>query len=697
MNDALRRLREINAPQWWKDSWQVPPRKMRLRDWAEAHILIPKSSRPGPFRLENNPIQGPILDVMDHPDVRETAMLKGVQAAGTQTAKIFLGHKAHVEGKTYAMLVLPSRDSGQGIMTKMYRPLLSGSECPPLKQYQRKRRPRSRRKNDKDEEDVERTKRNNIILTNGFDLLLGYSGSATSLASYPCKYVLLDETDKFNDWETDEAGPIDLARARVETYLDTYKVVALSTPTVEKGQIYQLFLASTIKLYPFIACPKCGQPVQLMFENIRWEPFPKDLVDEQERADLLLAEPHRVWIECDGCHYHISEEQRRALIQRVWLGTQKQDWQLHADGREVGKKPPGKRVGIHLPTVASLLGAGIVEQAANWVAAQGKIEKIRDCKNKHHAMPFRFDVGKPAKGLLKKKCEDDEDRGFKAPEWGKVPTWGAKLVMTVDTQKNKFYWVIRAWGARMRSRLVACGEALNFEQIEELLDRTYWPNEDPKLPARRASICAIDSGGGIDRQDEDANRTVQVYRWCARDVSRRVALKGIRSKKYDGAMTRLMPHKYQNDQTGEVINFHLLWVNPLDTGDVLGNMQQAQLEVVDPKTGEITEFKVDQWELNRKTPNDYIRHHEVMARLTIKKKTKILIVWGPEIEGARHDYHDLERYQVAVAHTPEMGCAGLPSEEQIRADIAKRTAVQATPNQGGIKTADGRDFLASQR
>lgn len=700
--DPLRALREIAAPDWWKKLFSVPPKHLRLRDWSEQNVLIIKSSKPGPFRLATNPIQGPVLDVIDHPDVREAYLEKGVQSAGTQSAKQFLGHKAHTDPKDYAMLVLPSKDAGEGIMSKFYRPFLNGTECPALKQYQRKRRRRAYREKDRDrEDDTQRSKRNNLILTNGFDLLLGYSGSATSLASYPCKYIVLDETDKYNDWETKEAGPIDLARARTETFGDSYKIVALSTPTVESGHIHVLFESAQIKLYPFIRCPKCGKPVQLMFENIRWDlPPTKELADEKERSELLLREPHRVWIECDDCHAHISEEQRKVLLAGVWLGTQKQDWQLHADGRETGKKPWGTTVGIHLPTIASALGATIVQQAANWVAAQGNRIKLQDCKNKHHARPFLSEQETVAKGLLRSKCKPNEEKGWVPGKKGHVPAWGARLIMTIDTQKDKFYWVIRAWGARLRSRLVAYGEVRTFAELEELIYRTYWPNEDPRLPSKRVAFCGIDSGGGIDRANEDANRTEQVYQWCALDPLVRYALKGVRSRKYE-TMTRLSPgFEYQNPKTGIKTPVKLLWVAPFETGESLAYFQKAEIEQINAD-GEVTGQTLQLWELNDDVGNDYLRHHEVMMRKRIKKKGgKAVDVWAPETEGARHDYHDLERYQNGIAHDANIGCFGLPSEQQIRARAAGASnsprTKQGKPG-GGIDMPDGRNFLANGR
>lgn len=653
------------------------------------------------MRLAANPMQGPVLDILEHPEVREAAIMKAVQTGISKLIQALEAKQAHTD-PCMSLLVLPSREAGRDQIKKHWGPMLRGKDCEILKPLQRKRASRSRTatalQRNVETVEVDRSTYQNIVLSNGHDLLLGYSGSVQSLASHPCKRVKFDETDKFNDWDGDEASPIMLGRRRTETYQESYQIVSISTPTTENGEIYQLFDASEIKLYPFIVCPHCAAPIQVMFDNVRWDlPPATQMPDERERAALLRNEPERVYLHCAACNGKVSEAQRKTLLASTgYFSTPDQKWQFHVDGREIGTKPPGTRVGIHFPQLVSLMGSTMPTQAARWVEAQGSIKAIQDCKNNDHGWPFVFDLVKPAKGLLKKKCEDDPDSGFVAGQWGVVPSWASRLILTVDTQKNKFYWVIRAWGARLRSRLVACGEAMSFEQLEELMDRTWWPNEDPTLPARRVTVCAIDSGGGIDRENEDATRTVQVYRWCARDAVRRVALKGVRSKKYDGAMTKLVPHKYQNDQTGETIHFHLLWVSPLDTGDVLANAMQAQLEVIDPKTGEICEQKVDLWELNRRTPNDYLRHMEVMTRKTIKKGTKRLTKYVPEVDGARHDYHDLERYQQGVANDPIMGCAGLPDEAQLRADLARRTNVKP-PTTGGIKTDDGREFLATQR
>jgi phage terminase large subunit GpA-like protein len=681
-------------PDWWLKAWEVAPRSQRTRHWAEAHIIITQGAIKGPFRLANNPLLGPCLDLMEHPDVRETTWMKGVQTGISQCLQIDTAKDCHTDPGP-SLVVLPSKDAGRQQMKKRWRPLLTGKGCPVLRQYQRKRRtvlgrPKkhlaaSRVASSVVEDDTDRTTYENIVGSNGFDLLLGYSGSVQSLASNTCKKVRFDEVDKFNDWDADEATPVDLGRARTETFPDVYKIAQVSTPTTELGSIYLAFEASDIKLYPFIGCPKCRHAVQLQFETITIDlPPAKEMPDARERARLLRKEPHRVWIECGHCHEKIDEAGRIRLLSTGWLGTLDQGWQLHADGREQGKKPWGTTVGVHFPTMASAMGASIVTIAANWIAAEGNAKKIQDCKNKHHGVPFIFDLVKPAKGLLRKKCRDDEKTGWKAPPSMKLPTWASRVLMTIDTQKDKFYYVIRAWGARMRSRKIASGEAFSFEQLEELIYRRRWANEDPTLPSRMIALAAIDSGGGIDGDRPDTTRTQQVYAWVAIDPVKRLALKGVSSKRYEG-LTVLRQLPFQSPKTGELLKIPFMWVNPLGSGDQLASFQRSQLPAFNQKTGEVLteldiatgeliELKVDQWELDRDTTEEYLRHHDVMQRKLIKRHGKLFFVWKEDADGARHDYYDDERYQVAIASDPTYGCGALPTEAEIRRRVADARA-----------------------
>ena len=93
--------------------------------------------------------------------------------------------------------------------------------------------------------------------------------------------------------------------------------------------------------------------------------------------------------------------------------------------------------------------------------------------------------------------------------------------MTVDTQKDKFYYVIRAWGRGMRSRKIASGEVASFTHLEQL-ERARWRNEDANLPDLSVRVTAIDSGGGMDDSRDAGTRTWQVYKWCAARPQKRL-------------------------------------------------------------------------------------------------------------------------------------------------------------------------------
>jgi hypothetical protein len=194
-----------------------------------------------------------------------------------------------------------------------------------------------------------------------------------------------------------------------------------------------------------------------------------------------------------------------------------------------------------------------------------------------------------------------------------------------------------------------------------------------------APPLGIDSGGGmtVGSREVDANRTEQVYQWCLKDPHRRCRSKAPASPSSStsagATITYQPPGKKRDPFTGPL---HL--VDPIYYRDLLTGYVVAKVNVVDPKTGEVIDQLVDQWLLNDRDDDEYNRH---LARCTRRKrKGRARSSSGsPRPPGARHDYHDLESYQLAMAHGPA-NCFALPSDPSSSPAMHEAARTPARPS-----------------
>ena len=112
---------------------------------------------------------------------------------------------------------------------------------------------------------------------------------------------------------------------------------------------------------------------------------------------------------------------------------------------------------------------------------------------------------------------------------------------------------------------------------------------------------------------------------------------------------------------------------------------------------EVTSKNLDQWSLNDHDDDEYNRHLSNVTKVRVREGKRIVERWTTKTAGARKDYHDLESYQLALAHGPARVFA-LPSPEQVaRHHQQMQQAAAAKPVSGGVKAPDGRAFFATQR
>ena len=137
---------------------------------------------------------------------------------------------------------------------------------------------------------------------------------------------------------------------------------------------------------------------------------------------------------------------------------------------------------------------------------------MMDFSNGRLAEPFRQQISKLKPGLFRDKAVHIAQlvADGQSPPTGVIPRWAGLLLLTVDTQKDSFWYVLRALGHACRSKLIRYGEVRTFDELVALADARF-PIEGLDNTYLHAARAFIDSGGTQD-MDADSSRTDQVYR-----------------------------------------------------------------------------------------------------------------------------------------------------------------------------------------
>jgi phage terminase large subunit GpA-like protein len=663
------------------------PADLRTSEWAEQNRFMTRrqTSRPGQWSNDKAPPLAVVMNLCGRRTIRELWIMKAVQVGVSEAIRNFLGKCAATEPDPF-MLVLPDAHKGKEVFRTRIIPLFEDTPC--LADLL------TGRTADK--------KHTAISLVNGFDLSLAWAGSPNSLASDPKRWVWADETDKFSSSSV-EASSVALLRQRVHTYEQSKRSLCIftSTPTIDGMPVAHGFDSCPVKLYFHGHCPFCGFAQPITFDSIEWEKFP-ELPTAAERAGRIRARG-AAWLKCQSptCGQRIYEQHKLAMLKGGYFGLLDGSWKVfvdpaggaHKNGEEGEQPPEQEKVALHYPAEIDLeeTWAGM---AAMFVEADGRPAELQEFTNQKRGLPWAHRIAASRFDVYAAKCRPDPSTGFVPPPAKIVPLWASKLVMTVDSQKDYFWFVIRAWGQGFRSRRIHHGRAGSFKELEQLYYDAWWSYEGDKYPAIRcfgSAPLGIDSGGGIaggSSESLDATRTDEIYQWCRKDPVWRRPLKGD-SKPFDKHI-RDSDVTYQDPgRKRDPYDVSLWLLDPVFFRDLLAGMVTAKQQVIDAGTGEAI-GEVDQWELNDVADDEYCRHLSAVQKTKRRVGRGHVEQWGPKPGAGRHDYHDLESYQIAWAHGPA-NCFALPDEAQLAAMHEMRRAGPAPT--AGMKTPDGRSWL----
>jgi phage terminase large subunit GpA-like protein len=494
----------------WPDERRAiaPPEPISAADWSNRNIvLLPESSRePGPYRWQRTPYHRDILNLYQHPQVRHIVLKWATQVGKTVILYNMLGYVIDQDPFS-TMLSYPSDDEAKTISRTRVQPLIEAART-------------LREKKPFDQKRYQLTE----MSFPGLVLYVIGANSPTPMSQKPCRNVFRDEVNKWPPQIKDHGDPMDLSTERMKGYWDIRKIVDVSSPTTESGNITKQEALCQAQLRYFVPCPDCGR-----LQTLEWEQIKFENDRELETIYRIQKAKNTAYYECKFCQTRIDDSWKEWMLDpengAAWFDERIEEPQKTAD-------PIGElfeyynKEGIELESIAA---SELSSLYSPWIRWADVVEKFLEA----HLSTFRrFDklrsftndwLAKEWKDVIHKKSEDAilNLRCELAPHI--VPAAAVALTAGIDCQKDGFYFVVRAWARDYTNWLIRYGFLLSENDVYRLIYEDTYEREDG---GDRGFIwrAGMDTGGG---SDGDMSMTAQAYRFISlRGGSRLFGTKG---------------------------------------------------------------------------------------------------------------------------------------------------------------------------
>ena len=625
MKQALMEIWDVEERRAWR-----PEQPLKPSEWAETYRVLGQgqSDRPGPWRNDAAPYLRGIMNLAVAPGVVQINVIKAGQIGVSEALRNLIGYWAHREPDPIG-LGLPDQAKGRKIVGNRIIPMFLDTE--PLQELLTSRA-----------WDIQSEQ---IKLINGLILHLMWAGSASATSADPMRRVINDEVDKFQQWSGKEPDPVGRTWTRLRSYGDRKLQVNVSTPTTRLGAIHNLFDKSTVQLEYYVPCSICKKYQRLTFAQLKWETR-KGETDKEAAARVIQEKS--VWSECIHCRQKILPDEKSAIVrQGIWRSK---DGKIK-DAEAVTKWPRGTRIGIHISALYCLWESwsGIVSE---FLLAKGDPEKMYNWRTETLGEPWEDQAQTTPRSVYSAKCQAAKlDEGI-------VPKWAIKILATIDTQHKYFWMVIRAWGPGMKSHRVWHGRVETFAELDNLCFKQPWPVEDQARLPVKPELILIDSGGTKLAEDE-ASRTLQVYKWAFERRARVRAIKGASNPRgglFIWPGKGLLDDGRRKDKR-EISQLRIWFLYTHHFRDLLADLITRGVKAEDQQP--------EVWLLNKHDDEEYNSHLSNIHKIVLRNRQgKIEERWIPRESGARVDLADCEAYSVAAAYMAQVHL--LPSEKELQ-------------------------------
>ena len=438
----------------------APRTRMSVSEWAEKNLVLsPRSTnRAGPYNLDVTPYAKEILDCFSDPGIEKITMMTAAQIAKTTILFAMLGYAIDQDpGPT--LLVYPTGDFARDVSRQRIQPLID--DCQALSRH----KPHN--------EDLYQ------LQEMWFDRMTAWvvgSNSPAQLMSRPVRYVFQDETEEF------PVGHCELADKRARTFYNR-KLVKCSTPWLVGGEIHKQFLDGDQRKY-WVPCPHCGEYQTLKFAQVKF-----DWCRISEREWDMPKVKQEAHYECECCNQAIGNRHKHDMLRNG-------EWRKEG----INRRHASFQMSALYP-----IWVTFGEVAEDFL----KSKKGRmSLETKTGRTPFQIFInatlGEPWEVTSRKSSEEEVREHCGEYTMNRIiPSPAVAVICTVDVQKDRFYYVIRAWGAGGSSWLLRYGMVETFDQLRIVLDDPYRDTEGNEY---RVAHCWIDSGF----------RSTEVYDFCSK-------------------------------------------------------------------------------------------------------------------------------------------------------------------------------------
>lgn len=446
-------------------------------------ILPAGSAEPGRWRTSRTPYLIPIMQAAVDPRYRRVVAVMGSQMGKTELLLNLIGHRLDIDPAPVLFIGASQRQVEQISGSRVARMIRS---TPSLDAKLDKRKT------------ANKLTEKSIA---GQSLRFAWAGSAIELSSTPAALVLLDERDRMED-VLGEGDPLALAEARTATYPDG-KIVVTSTPTIEGASpIWSLFEGGTKARWSW-PCADCRAYFVPSFDGLKWT----------EKASPSLAKKS-ARLACPHCGALIEDKHRSAM---------------NAAGRyELSGDPDSDCASFWVSGLASPWRSwGDAARSFVEAARSHEVGRVQAIKNTIFGELFTLQGEAPP---------PDKVAALKGTyRFDECPTEARLLTCGVDLQKDRLYYVIRAWGVRATSWLIRHGELWGetdqagvWADLAALLDQVWG--------GQRIRLMLVDSGFRPD---------------LAYDFARRFPGRVLPSKGHDEQSKPVYVSKLQVDMRGK--------------------------------------------------------------------------------------------------------------------------------------------------
>lgn len=481
--------------------------------------MPPGSPIPGPFNPDANPYMRPVAWAFAQPQFNRVTFVMGTQMGKSVTMENVVGHRLD-EDPTPVLYVLPTR------------PLIVGTVEPKIMDMVRQCASLL----------AKYDWRRHSITTKwigGTKLRFGWAGSATELAADSAGLVLVDEVDRIVN--TGEGDTTEIIEARGDAYPDS-KVGYTATPLRGKAEkrldersglwhwmpakvsaigskVWQLWQSGTRHEWA-VPCPDCGDYF-IPWSGLLW--WPGQGTEDECTPDEAARHAR---LTCPGCGSMIEDRWRpwmnargvpvapgQSLKRRGWREIQGDDGAVKIETEE-----PVGTADTEGSTHYSIWVSGLCSFAAK--KSYGFLAK------KLLSAQLSADP-ETLQGVLNTGFGEVYAEGGDVPSWDEIKMLQApyapgeilldpiKVYCTIDVQKNRLVYTVRAWYVGLGSALVEHGELWGptdqdevWEQLDDFIDTEY--------DGRPINLTGIDIGYRDDK----------VYEFIHRHKGRAIALRG---------------------------------------------------------------------------------------------------------------------------------------------------------------------------